>query len=100
MRYIGLDLAQTTSHKALVIDEGGQVVTPVLSVKTSAISLELLFAHAREGAPADEPLIVVMEPTGMAWFPIAVFCQRHGVLPGQQPASCRSAPLLSETCQK
>ena len=79
MRYIGLDLAQTTSHKALVIDEGGQVVTPVLSVKTSAISLVLLFEHAREGAPAEEPLIVVMEPTGMAWFPIAVFCQRQGV---------------------
>jgi transposase len=79
MRYIGLDLAQTTSHKALVIDEGGQVIAPVLSVKTSAISLELLFQHAREGAPTDEPLIVVMEPTGMAWFPIAVFCQRQGV---------------------
>ena len=79
MRYIGLDLAQTTSHKAVVIDEGGQVITPVLSVKTSAISLVLLFEHAREGAPAEEPLIVVMEPTGMAWFPIAVFCQRQGV---------------------
>jgi len=71
MRYIGLDLAQTTSHKALVIDEGGQVITPVMSVKTSAISLELLFQHAREGTPADEPLIVVMEPTGMTWFPTA-----------------------------
>jgi len=100
MRFIGLDLAQSTSHKAVVIDEGGQVITPVLSVKTSAIGLEQPFQRAREGAPADEPLIVVMEPTGMAWFPIAVFCQRHGVLPGQQPASCRSAPLLSETCQE
>ena len=63
----------------MVIDEQGQAITPVLSVKTSALSLEQLFHRAREGAPADEPLVVVMEPTGMAWFPVAVFCQRQGV---------------------
>jgi transposase len=79
MRYIGLDLALTTAHKAVVIDEQAQAITSVLSVKTSAAALEQLFQCAREGAPADEPLVVVMEPTGMAWFPIAVFCQRQGV---------------------
>lgn len=41
--------------------------------------LEQLFRRAREGALEDEPLVVVMEPTGMAWFPVAVFCQRRGV---------------------
>ncbi len=79
MRYIGLDLALTTAHKAIVIDDRGQAIAPVLSVQTSAAGLEQLFQRAREGCPADEPLVVVMEPTGMAWFPVAVFCQRQGV---------------------
>jgi len=79
MRYIGLDLALTTAHKAWVIDDRGQAITAVLSVNTSATVLEQLFRRAREGAPEDEPLVVVMEPTGMAWFPVAVFCQRRGV---------------------
>ena len=79
MRYIGLDLALTTAHKAVVIDERACSLTPVLQVTTSAQSLDLLFQHAREGAALDEPLVVVMEPTGMAWFPIAVYCQRLGV---------------------
>ncbi len=80
MRYIGLDLALTTDHKALVIDDRGQAITAVLRVNTSATALEQLFRRAREGAPEDEPLVVVMEPTGMAWFPVAVFCQRRGVM--------------------
>jgi transposase len=79
MRYIGLDLALTTAHKALVLDERGQAITAALSVSTSATALEQLFRCAREGAPEDEPLVVVMEPTGMAWLPIAAFCQRQGV---------------------
>jgi transposase len=79
MRYIGLDLALTTAHKALVMDDRGQALTVVLSVNTSAVALEELFRRAREGTAEDEPLAVVMEPTGMAWFPVAVFCQRRGV---------------------
>jgi transposase len=80
MRYIGLDLALTTAHKAVVIDERGQTITPVISITTSAAALGQLFRRAREGVSEDEPLVVVMEPTGMAWFPIAVYCQRQGVV--------------------
>ena len=79
MRYIGLDLALTTAHKAIVMDDPGQALPPVLKVHTTAAELEKLFVRAREGAALDEPLTVVTEPTGMAWFPIAVFCQRRGV---------------------
>ena len=78
MRYIGLDLALTTAHKALVIDEQGQAVPTVVRVTSSATALEQLFQCAREGAPEDEPLVVVMEPTGMARLPIAAFRQRQG----------------------
>ena len=79
MRYIGLDLALTTTHKALVVDAQGRAQTSVISVSTTPADLEALFARARENAPGDEPLAVVMEPTSMAWFPVAVFCLRHGV---------------------
>ncbi len=79
MRYIGLDLALTTAHKAIVMDARGQALTPVLKVSTSATDLDGLFARAREGAAAEEPLTVVMEPTGMIWFPVAVFCRRRGI---------------------
>ncbi len=79
MRYIGLDLALTTDHKAVVMDERARSLTPVLNVGTSAKRLEQLFQRAREGAAPNEPLVVVMEPTGMAWFPIAVYCQRQGM---------------------
>ena len=78
MRTIGIDLALTTAHKAVVADTQGHFLTPVFTFHTSPADLERVLARAREGAP-DTPLQVVMEPTGMAWFPIAVFFARHGV---------------------
>jgi hypothetical protein len=62
MRYIGLDLALTTAHKAVVLDEKGQAITNVISVKATTTALEQLFQCARETAPEDDPLVVVMEP--------------------------------------
>lgn len=60
MRYIGLDLALTTDHKALVIDDRGQAITAVLRVNTSAATLEQLFRSTPEGAPEDEPLYSIL----------------------------------------
>lgn len=87
MRTIGMDLAITSAHKAVVVNEQNRFVTPILRCATQADELQALFARAREGAAADEPLQVVMEPTGMAWFPVAVYCRRQGVavvLPNSQ----------------
>jgi transposase len=75
---IGIDLALTAAHKAIVADAQGRFLTPVFTFHTRSADLERLLARAREAAP-DTPLQVVMEPTGMAWFPIAVFFARHGV---------------------
>ncbi|MBI3407352.1 MAG: IS110 family transposase [Planctomycetes bacterium] len=79
MRIIGLDLALVTEHTAIVMDERGLFLTPILRVHTNAEDLDKLFARAREGAAPGEPLVVVMEPTGMAWFPVAAFCERRAV---------------------
>ena len=78
MRTIGIDLALTAAHKAVIADAQGHYLTPVFSFHTTPADLEHLLARARDGDP-DAPLQVVMEPTGMAWFPIAVFFARHGV---------------------
>lgn len=78
MRTIGIDLAITSAHKAIVCDQAGQFVTPVLSVQTRPSDLDDLLARARSGA-ADAAVQVVMEPTGMAWFPVAVYYARQEV---------------------
>lgn len=78
MRTIGLDLAITTAHKAIVVDESGQFITPILSVQARPSELEWLLERAREGAPT--PAVqLVMEPTGMAWFPVAAYYARQEV---------------------
>jgi len=93
MRIIGLDLALTAEHKALIADARGQPLAPVLRLRTTPNDLERLFQRAREGASPDESVRLIMEPTGMAWFPVAIFAQRHHVTPylvnSQQVADLR-----------
>jgi transposase len=76
MRTIGIDLAIRQDHKAIVADEQGKFITPVLTFATRAGALDWLLARAREGAPGC-PLQVVLEPTGMAWFPLAAYLARQ-----------------------
>ncbi len=79
MRTIGIDLALTATHKAVVADAQGRYLTPVFTFHTTLADLERTLARAREGDP-DTPLQVVMEPTGMAWFPLAAYFARHEIL--------------------
>jgi len=67
MRTIGIDLALNATHKAVVADEKGTVITPVIRFRTESEALQDLMKRAREGKADDEPLRVVMEPTGLAW---------------------------------
>ena len=78
MRTIGIDLALTSAHKAVIADAQGHYLTPVFAFHTTPTDLERLLERALDGDP-DTSLQVVMEPTGMAWFPIAVFFARQGV---------------------
>jgi transposase len=77
MRIIGLDLALTGSHKAIVADARGQPLTPVLAVHSTAVDLQRLWERAREHTAPEEDLVLVMEPTGMAWFPVAAWALRQ-----------------------
>lgn len=93
MRIIGLDLVLTAEHKALIADAQGQPLAPILQLRTTASDLERLFQRTREGAAPDEPVWLIMEPTGMAWFPVAAYAQPRGVIPSlvnsQQVADLR-----------
>ena len=78
MRTIGLDLAVQAAHKAVVLDAHGHFCTPLLTVHTQPSELDQLLARARDGASSAE-VQIVMEPTGMAWFPVAVYYARQAV---------------------
>ena len=64
MRTIGIDLALTAAHKAVVADAQGRFLTPVFSFHTTPADLEHLLARARDGAP-DTSLQVVMSGSGV-----------------------------------
>lgn len=81
MRTLGIDLAVTAPHKAVVADERGQFVSPVLTFHSDWRDLEQVVTRARVGVAPDEPLQAVMEPTGMAWFTVAVGLHQLGVAP-------------------
>jgi transposase len=71
-RIVGLDLGVATDHTAVVLDEAGEVLAR-RRVQPTRPSLEALRAVALFGAAEDAVVEVVIEPTGPAWLPVAVF---------------------------
>lgn len=93
-RIIGMDLAVKSAHKAVVLDKATNTfISPVIPFYTDPADLDRLLAIARSGTQGNVQLIAVLEPTGMAWFPISVYLQSKGVLvyrvSGQQVADQR-----------
>ena len=76
-RIIGLDLGIASVHTARVLSGDGKVVAKRKAFPTTE-SLSALEAAALEGAPPGTVLEIVMEPTGPAWLPIAVFFISRG----------------------
>jgi transposase len=61
-----------------VVNESGRFVSSLIRLRTDPASLHRLLEQANQGNP-DGQLQAVMEPTGMAWFPVAVYLMRQGV---------------------
>jgi transposase len=78
MHTIGIDLGAKGEHKAIVVDERGRYVSHLIQFRTEPASLQRLLEAANRDN-SDGQLQAVMEPTGMAWFPVAVFLIRQGV---------------------
>lgn len=76
-RVIGLDLGVASQHSAVVLDGTGRVAAR-RRVSSTAASLGELERVALTGAAEGTTLIVVIEPTGPMWLPIAVYFGRRG----------------------
>ena len=76
-RLVGIDLGIASAHAVRVLDEEGNTVAKRKAVPTVE-SLSVIESAALEGTPAGTRLEVVIEPTGPAWLPIAVFFMNRG----------------------
>ena len=76
-RLVGIDLGIASAHTVRVLDETGGPVAKRKAWPTVE-SLAEVEAAALAGCPEGIRLEVVMEPTGPAWLPIAVFFDARG----------------------
>lgn len=76
-RLVGIDLGIASAHTVRVLDGEGNTITKRKAWPTVE-SLGGIETAALAGCPAGTRLEVVMEPTGPAWLPIAVFFSRRG----------------------
>jgi len=76
-RLVGIDLGIASAHAVRVLDEEGNTIAKRKAVPTVE-SLSAIESTALAGTPAGTRLEVVIEPTGPAWLPIAVFFMNRG----------------------
>jgi transposase len=76
-RLVGIDLGIASAHTVRVLDAEGTTLCKRKCWPTKE-SLEDLERAALAGCPEGTTLEVVMEPTGPAWLPIAVFFSARG----------------------
>jgi transposase len=76
-RLVGIDLGIASAHAVRVLDEEGNTLAKRKALPT-AESLSVIESTALEATPAGTRLEVVIEPTGPAWLPIAVFFINRG----------------------
>jgi transposase len=76
-RLVGIDLGIATAHTVRVLDGEGTIVAKRKAWPTVE-SLTAVEAAALAGCPEGSRLEVVIEPTGPAWLPIAVFFSARG----------------------
>jgi transposase len=70
-RTVGIDVAIRGLHVATILDEQGQPLGPPIRFRLSAAALDALVSKIRAGLQPEDAVVVVLEPTGMAWFPLA-----------------------------
>lgn len=76
-RLVGVDLGVASAHTVRVLAEDGREVCR-RRCEPTVTSLAVVEAAALVGAAAGTVLEVVIEPTGSAWLPVAVFFTARG----------------------
>ncbi len=76
-RLVGIDLGIASAHTVRVLDGEGTTLAKRKALPTVE-SLTQIETAALEGTPAGSQLEVVIEATGPAWLPIAVFFSSRG----------------------
>jgi transposase len=77
-RTVGIDLAIRGDHVARILDDGRPHGKPI-RFRLTPDSLGHLVRRVRDGSAPDGAVTAVMEPTGMAWFPVARWLGEAGV---------------------
>jgi transposase len=75
MRRVGIDIALKAAHKAAVYEDGERLGRPFAVAQTKE-GVEELVRRATHGT--GDPVEFVMEPTGLAWLPLAAELARRG----------------------
>ena len=93
-RIIGIDLAVTAKHKAIVLEQSSnRYVSKLLQFHTDPVAIDRVLRAARADAPDELQLVAVLEATGMAWYSVGMYLRRHDVdvyrVNGQKVADLR-----------
>ena len=80
MRILGIDLAVSADHKAVVYDPAcNEFIGKQIVFRNRPEGLDRLLERARKGASTEVQMVAVLEATGMAWYPVAVYLTDRGV---------------------
>jgi len=77
-RTVGIDLGIRGPHVATMVDGEGHPIGAPVRFRLVAAELRQLVQQVRHGLAADDQVVVVLEPTGMAWLPLARWLGRAG----------------------
>ncbi len=78
MRILGIDLAVTAKHRAILGDGRGRFISPIIKFRTRQADLERLYTRARQGMEPNEALAVVLEATDIVWYAVAIYFHCRG----------------------
>jgi hypothetical protein len=81
MRTLGIDLALTAPHRAIVTDEQDHFITPSLPFLSRWDDIQQVVARAREGVAPDSSPASRYGAHSMAWFTVSMALRRLDVAP-------------------
>lgn len=80
MRTVGIDLAITGQHYAIIANEQGEFMERPFPLELEPDALEALLRRARAGGDDDMPIRVVMEPTSLSWLAPSSYLIQRGIV--------------------